>query len=176
MIKLNKTIKIKLINEIIAKKYSKKYENALNKVSKEIRKVMVKSSFHEEFKALNLGVEMLSAVQATSSINITYIDSDDIDFIKFKRSIHLSDPVYGHFGSSQIPRDFKPLIDVLELIKTIELEHVKLSSVIMSYTTSKKLIHDLPWVKKHLPAESIKTTVMIPVEKLKEIDESFGSL
>lgn len=176
MIKLNKTIKTKLINEIIAKKYSKKYESALDKVSKEIRKVMIKTSHHEEFKALNLSVEMLNAVQANSHININYIDSDRVDFVKFKRSIHLSDPVYGYFGFGQIPSDFKPLIAVRELIKLIEVEHIKLSSVVMSYTTAKKLIHDLPWIKKHLPAESIKTTTMIPVEKLKEIDESYGSL
>lgn len=176
MIKLNKTIKTKLVADIIAKKYKKKYEKALDIVSKEIRKVMIKNSFHEEFKALNLSVEMLNTVQAKSYISIIYIESDIVEFVHFKRSIQLSDPVYGHFGFGQIPNDFKPLIVVRELIKEIEKEQRKLSSVIMSYTTAKKLIHDLPWIKKHLPAETVKTTAMIPVEKLKEIGESFGSL
>ena len=176
MIKLNKTIKTELVNNIIAKKYKKKYEKALDKVSKEIRKVMIKDSFHEEFKALDLSVEMLNAVQAKSAINIRYIESDRVDFINFKRSIHLSDPVYGHFGFGQIPNDFEPLLVVRELIKEIEREHIKLSNVIMSYTTAKKLINDLPWIEKHLPAEEIKTTNMIPADKLKEIGESFGSL
>lgn len=176
MIKLNKTIKTKLVADIIAKKYKKKYEKALDTVSKELRKTMIKASYHNEFKTLDLGVEMLSAVQASSSLIINYLDSDIIEFVHFKRSIQLSDPVYGYFGSNHVSNDFKPLLVVRELIKKIEKEQINLSSVIMSYTTAKKLIHDLPWIKKHLPAETVKTTVMIPVDKLKEIGESFGSL
>jgi len=176
MIKLNKKIKTELINNIIAKKYEKKYEKALDNVSKKIRKVMVKDSFHNEFKALGLRTEMLSVVQAVSAINIVYIESDRVNFINFKRSILLSDPVYGYFGPNQIPRDYLPLVEVRELIKEIEQEHIKLSNVVMSYTTAKKLIGDLPWIKKHLPVETVKTTNMIPADKLKEIGESFGSL
>jgi hypothetical protein len=176
MNKFNKTIKAKLINTIIAKKYEKKYEKALDKLSKEIRKVMVKSSHHNEFKALNLSVEMLSAVQAVSAINIQYIELECVEFIRFTRSIQLSDPVYGYYGGRQIPEDFKPLMDLRELIKTVEREHIVLSSVIGLYTTVKKLINDLPWIEKHLPKESVKNKVMIPVDKLNEISETFGSL
>ena len=176
MIKLNKTIKTKLISNIIAKKYKKKYESYLAKLSSEVRKVMIKDSFHNEFKALNLSIEMLSLVQAKSQISVYYIDSETVDFISYKRALHLTDPVYGHFGFGSIPSDFKQFVELKELIKIIEREQQKLETIVMAYTSVKKLIHDLPWIEKHLPDEAEKVTAMISIEKLNEASESFGGL
>ena len=64
-------------------------------------------------------------------------------------------------------------VDLHKLIKLIDAENQKLTQVVYSYTTAKKLVADLPWTEQYLPTVS-KCTGLIAAEVIADINAKFS--
>lgn len=171
---MNKSIKANIVAQAISTKFKGEYEKAFRAVVVAARKFAITNSKHNEFMALKLPSDMLSHINRTSGLRLsTFIDSN-IDFIGRTTHVSFDDPVYGHNGSDYLNiTDLPELAELHKLIKLIGDENHKLTQVIYSYTTAKKLVADLPWTEQYLPTAS-KCTGLIAAEVIADINAKFS--
>src|SRR5690606_20616950 len=167
---MNKSVKANIVAQAISAKFKGEYEKAFRAVVVAARKFTITNSKHNEFMALKLPSDMLSRINRTSGLRLsTFIDSN-IDFIGRTTYVSFDDPVYGPKGSDYLNiTDLPELAELHNLIKMIDAENQKLTQVVYSYTTAKKLVADLPWTEQYLPTAS-KCTGLIAAEVIADIN------
>lgn len=171
---MNKSIKANIVAQAISAKFKGEYEKAFRVVVVAARKFAIANSKHNDFMALKLPTDMLSHVNRKSGLRLsTYIDSN-VDFIGRTTYVSFDDPVYGPKGSDYLNiTDLPELAELHKLIKMIDAENQKLTQVVFSYTTAKKLVADLPWTEQYLPTAS-KCTGLIAAEVIADINAKFS--
>lgn len=145
---MNKSVKANIVAQAISAKFKGEYEKAFRAVVVAARKFAIADSKHNEFMALKLPTDMLSHINRKSGLRLhTCIDSN-FGFINRTTYVSFDDPVYGHYGSDHLNiTDLPELAELHKLIKLIDAENQKLTQVVYSYTTAKKLVADLPWTE-----------------------------
>ncbi len=171
---MNKSVKANIVAQAISAKFKGEYEKTFRTVVVAARKFAITNSKHNEFMALKLPTDMLPHINRKSGLRLsTFIDSN-IDFIGRTTYVSFDDPVYGHNGSDYLNTGYLPeLAELHKLIKLIETENHKLTQVVYSYTTAKKLVADLPWTEQYLPTTS-KCTGLIAAEVIADINAKFS--
>lgn len=171
---MNKSVKANIVAQAISAKFKGEYEKAFRAVVIAARKFAIANSKHNEFMALTLPTDMLLHVQSEAGYRLNSTISHDIDFIGYTRCISFDDPVYGFTGTPYLKAEHLPeLADLHKLIKLIDAENHKLTQVVYSYTTAKKLVADLPWTEQYLPTAS-KCTGLIAAEVIADINDKFS--
>ena len=171
---MNKSVKAKTVGQAISAKFKGEYEKAFRAVVVAARKFAIANSKHDEFMALKLPTDMLPHINRKRGLRLnTYIDSN-VGFINRTTYVSFDDPVYGYGGLDYLNiTDLPELADLHKLIKLIEAENQKLTQVVFSYTTAKKLVADLPWTEQYLPTAS-KCTRLIAAEVIADINAKFS--
>lgn len=171
---MNKSVKANVVAQAIGAKFKGEYEKAFRTVVVAARKFAIANSKHNEFMALKLPSDMLSHINRKSGLRLSPIIDSNIDFIRRTTYVSFDDPIYGHNGSDCLnTKDLPELADLHKLIKLIETENQKLTQVVHSYTTAKKLVADLPWAEQYLPTAS-KCTGLIAAEVIADINAKFS--
>lgn len=171
---MNKSVKANIVAQAISAKFKGEYEKAFRAVVVAARKFAVTNSKHNEFMALKLPSDMLSHINRKSGLRLNNTINSNIDFIGGTTCVYFDDIVYGYIGSDYLRTDDLPeLAELHKLIKLIDAENQKLTQVIYSYTTAKKLVADLPWTEQYLPTAS-KCTGLIAAEVIADINAKFS--
>lgn len=171
---MNKSVKANIVTQAISAKFKGEYEKAFRAVVVAARIFAIVNSKHDEFMSLKLPTDMLSHIQSEAGYRLDSTINSNIDFIEYTRYISFDDPVYGCTGPSYLKAEHLPeLAELHKLIKLIDAENQKLTQVVYSYTTAKKLVADLPWTEQHLPTAS-KCTGIIAAEVIADINAKFS--
>lgn len=171
---MNKSVKANIVAQAISVKFKGEYEKAFRAVVVASRKFAIANSKHNEFMALKLPSDMLSHINRKSGLRLSPTIDSNIDFICRTTYVSFDDPVYAHNGSDYTyAKDLPELADLHKLIKLIDAENQKLTQVVFSYTTAKKLVADLPWTEQYLPTAS-KCTGLIAAEVIADINAKFS--
>ena len=173
--KLNKTIKVQMINAAITDKYEKQYEEAVKNVTIAARKWLVENSLHESIVS-KLSEDELKYCQATTSMSIRdNIYVEHLPFLKcrYKGQVSFS-PVYGADYYYVEDKNCLELVKLRELVEDAKNELNDLSTVVHSYTKAVDLFDALPWIKKYYPKQIPTTGTMVAKDVIDSLNAKFG--
>lgn len=174
--KFNKTIKIQMINAVIADKFEKRYEEAVKNVAIAAREWLVENSLHESIVS-KLSNDELKYCQATTSMNMQ--NNILIEFLPFLNGPRYKGqvifaPVYG--ADYHYLEDDKclELVQLRKLVEEAKNDLNELAGIVHSYTKVKDLFDALPWIKKYYPEQILTTGTLVSKDVIDSLNAKFG--
>lgn len=174
-LKLNRPKRLQIVNAAIVGLYKETYESIYRSAVVATEKFVKSCSNHDYF--ITIPKHLLEYVKSESSI---YLDKsistiNTIEFISKVSYIVFDDLIYGTDLCRVYDSDIPELVALREITKTIDMAFSELHGVLQSYSSTSKLVCDLPWTQQYI-RESGTSTELVDIQTINALNEKFGKL
>lgn len=183
MIKLNQSIKNRIISEAVKSKYRPLFEKARRELTIAGRNIAIANSLHNEAKKCS--PELLRCINQTNRLSLSsdiLIEKDIVGFAlcdsSSKRICYtesFDDPVFAA-KHCEVPKSTTEYITLVGVIKDAHDFYNTIRVVINSYSKAEKLFEDLPWTKDFYPDLPTKNTQLVDKRTIEQINSVMNPL